>query len=130
MQELEPFCHWCETNHQAEREADGKYCPGPLLQPDPSWDRKQHMYLVSLHESVKPALTPVFYGIAQDAKGDNWSVCVQLVDQTVKPDVWGAKIQFLMPEAEQALGAEFDIWNGSRQHGRCIAEVRRIVSGL
>jgi hypothetical protein len=33
-----PFCHWCETRHLGERRgSEGRYCPGPLLQPDPSW---------------------------------------------------------------------------------------------
>ena len=83
-------------------------------------------WLVSVHESVIPAAVDhVFYGIAFDVKGDGWSVRVQLLDPTVD-DRWASKIQFLVPEAEQALGEEFDIWNGSRQHGRCIAEVRRV----
>jgi hypothetical protein len=35
-----PFCHWCEHRHAGERKgADGKYCPGPLLEPDSSWSR-------------------------------------------------------------------------------------------
>jgi hypothetical protein len=34
----EPLCHWCETRHTGERKGpDGRYCPGPLLAPDPSW---------------------------------------------------------------------------------------------
>lgn len=33
----EPFCHWCETRHFGPRESDGKRCPGPLMEPDPSW---------------------------------------------------------------------------------------------
>jgi hypothetical protein len=36
---LPPYCHWCSTHHSGERKGqdDGKYCPGPLLEPHPSW---------------------------------------------------------------------------------------------
>lgn len=35
-----PYCHWCSVRHSGPREHDGKYCPWPLLEPDPSWARQ------------------------------------------------------------------------------------------
>lgn len=32
-----PFCFWCKNRHAGERRKNGKYCPGPLLEPNPSW---------------------------------------------------------------------------------------------
>lgn len=35
-----PLCHWCQHYHDGERHgAEGHYCPGPLLEPDPSWPK-------------------------------------------------------------------------------------------
>jgi uncharacterized protein YxjI len=51
-----------------------------------------------------------------DPQGNLWDVQIKLTERDIQyPSRWQAEVQFLTPEGEAALGAEFEVSNGARR---------------